>query len=354
MAEPSTANAALLDHLRETRATWLVTGAAGFIGSHLVETLLLNNQNVTGVDNFSTGRRINLDQIREATGAHWARFTFIEGDVEDAETSRRTVQGVDYVLHQAAIGSVPRSLVDPASSHRANVDGFLTILLAAREAGVRRFVFASSSAVYGDHPGQPKIEHVIGEPLSPYALTKWINEEYAHLFARVYDYPCIGLRYFNVFGPRQDPAGAYAAVIPHWVDGLLRGDTCVINGDGETSRDFCYVANVVQANLLAATTPNAQALDRVYNIAVGERTSLNDLFYLIRDGLASFAPQDAALAAAEPARGPFRAGDIRHSLADISLARQMIGYSPTHSTADGMTLTLRWYLEDARRKSVSN
>lgn len=353
MADHAAAYDDLQTRLRERPATWLVTGAAGFIGSHLVEHLLLLGQNVVGLDDFSTGRRANLNQVQAAVGAHWGRFTLYAGDVADADLCRRALAGVDYVLHEAALGSVPRSIEDPLGAHRANVDGFLTLLVAARDAGVSRFVYASSSSVYGDHPDQPKIEHAIGEPLSPYALTKAIDEQYAHLFARVYGFPCVGLRYFNVFGPRQDPNGAYAAVIPRWADTLLRGEPCTINGDGETSRDFCYVANVVQANLLAATTTNPQALDRVYNIAVGERTTLDELFVMIRDGLAALEPGNAALVDAEPLYGPFRAGDVRHSLADISLARQLLAYAPTHTTTEGMRETLAWYLEDVRRSPAA-
>ncbi len=266
-------------NLQAAPRSWLVTGVAGFIGSHLLETLLGLGQQVVGLDNFATGYAHNLEQVRAAVGeAAWARFRFIEGDIRDFEACTAAVEGVDYVLHQAALGSVPRSIEHPRLYHDVNVTGFVNMLEAARSAGVARFVYASSSSVYGDDPHLPKVEAQIGKPLSPYALTKSMNEQYAHLYATVYGYPSIGFRYFNVFGPRQDPKGAYAAVIPRWIDALLHGEPCVIHGDGETSRDFCYVANVVQANLLAATTDNPDALDRVYNVAVGERTTLNELF----------------------------------------------------------------------------
>jgi UDP-N-acetylglucosamine 4-epimerase len=332
----TTAYEAVRAELVQQPATWLVTGAAGFIGSHLVEELLRLNQKVIGLDNFATGHLENIVEVRDAVGDAGQNLTFLVGDIADLETCRNAVQGVDYVLHQAALGSVPRSIEDPLASHRANVDGFLNMLVAARDVGVKGFVYASSSSVYGDDPNQPKVEGQEGAPLSPYALTKSINEQYALLFARVYGFHSIGLRYFNVFGPRQDPNGPYAAVIPRWIDALLNGTPCVINGDGETSRDFCYVANVVQANILAATTQNPDALDRVYNIAVGERTSLTELYELLRDGLAELMPERSDIATLQPVYGPFRAGDIRHSLADIGEARLRIGYSPTTPVAEGL------------------
>ena len=332
---------------REPR-TWLVTGAAGFIGSNLVEELLRLGQRVRGLDNFCTGHLSTLEQVRASVGEAWGRFFFAEGDITDEESCRRAVDGVDFVLHQAALGSVPRSIDDPLGTHRSNVDGFANMLVAARDAGVRRFVYASSSSVYGDHPGQPKVEEVTGALLSPYALSKSINEQTAAVFGRVYGFHTIGLRYFNVFGPRQDPNGPYAAVLPRWVEALLRGEPCVIHGDGETSRDFCYVRNVVQANLLAATTDADAALGKVYNIAVGQRTTLTELYYLLRDGLVQLLgdPQ-GALAALEPRYGPFRAGDIRHSLADIGRAQRLLGYAPTHTTAAGIAETLPWYVAHA-------
>jgi UDP-N-acetylglucosamine 4-epimerase len=328
--------------LRATPRTWLVTGAAGFIGSHLVETLLGLGQRVVGVDNFATGSRKNL----EAVGVGRPGFSFLEGDINDAALMARACAGVDVVLHQAALGSVPRSLKDPQATHRANVDGFVTTLLAARDAGVKRVVYASSSSVYGDDPNLPKVEDRVGRPLSPYAATKAIDEVYADVFGRSFGLSCIGLRYFNVFGPRQDPNGPYAAVIPVWVSSLLRGEACRINGDGETSRDFCYVANAVQANILAGMA-EADAAGRAYNVACGARTTLTALHDLIRDGLAareSDATRRAALLARRPTHGPFRDGDVRHSLADISLARRHLGYEPTHDVAAGLDAALGWYV----------
>ncbi len=321
---------------------WLVTGAAGFIGSHLVERLLRLGQEVVGLDNFATGKPENLLDIQSCVDAsHWQRFTFVEADICEFEACRQAAEGVDYVLHQAALGSVPRSLEDPISSNRANIDGFLNMLVAARDARVKRFVYAASSSTYGDHPGLPKVEDQIGRPLSPYAVTKYVNELYADVFARSYGLECIGLRYFNVFGPRQDPQGAYAAVIPRWIEALCRGETARINGDGETSRDFCYIENTVQANLLAATSNNADACNTVYNVAVGDRTSLNDLFGTIRDLLSRERPELAKVAAQY---GDFRPGDVRHSQADISRARDLLGYAPTHTVAQGLAQTCAWFL----------
>jgi len=321
---------------------WLVTGAAGFIGSHLVEKLLLLKQDVVGLDNFATGSQANLDAIRARVGeSGWQRFSFIEADICDLNTSKQAVDGVDYVLHQAALGSVPRSIADPLLTNRANIDGFLTMLVAARDANVRRFVYAASSSTYGDHPGLPKVEDVIGKPLSPYAVTKYVNELYADVFSHTYDMRCIGLRYFNVFGPRQDPQGAYAAVIPRWFEQLRQGVAPQINGDGETSRDFCFIENTVQANLLAATTDNPEAFNRIYNVAVGGRTTLNELCYLIRSLLAE---SNADVAQIEPVYAGFREGDVRHSQADISRARDLLGYRPTHSVDQGLATTCKWFL----------
>jgi UDP-N-acetylglucosamine 4-epimerase len=331
--------------LKSAPRTWLVTGAAGFIGSNLLEALLGLDQRVVGLDDFSAGSRANLDQVHAAVSpAQWARFRFIEGDIVDAATCQAACAGADYVLHHAALGSVPRSLAEPLASHRANGTGFLQVLLAARDARVKRFVYASSSAVYGDHPALPKIEGCVGRVLSPYAATKVLNELYAAVCARAYGIECLGLRYFNVFGPRQDPAGAYAAVIPAWIAAMLRGERVAINGDGETSRDFCYVTNVVQANLLAATTTNPAAANQVYNIAVGERTTLNDLFKLLAAGLQK---RDAALTVPKPIYRDFRPGDVRHSHADISRATQLLGYVPTHRIADGLELAFDWYRANA-------
>jgi UDP-N-acetylglucosamine 4-epimerase len=328
--------------LRASPKKWLVTGAAGFIGSHLVEKLLLLDQEVVGLDNFSTGKRDNLTEVRNlVTAAQWSRFRFLESDICHPDECHRACAGVDYVLHQAALGSVPRSLKDPLRSHQNNVDGFVNMLLAARDAKVKRLVYASSSSVYGDHPALPKVEQNIGRPLSPYAATKFINEVYAGTFCRSYGLPVIGLRYFNVFGPRQDPSGAYAAVIPKWFSAAKHGEPVLINGDGETSRDFCYIANVVQANLLAATTPKAEAVGQVYNVAVGHRTTLNELFCKIRDQVASIQPSDAGV---EPQHLHERAGDVRHSLAEISLAQTQLGYAPTHDLVQGLGEAAAWYL----------
>jgi len=320
---------------------WLVTGAAGFIGSHLLETLLAAGQHVTTLDNFSTGHAHNYDKVRAAVGAdNWARHVAITGDIADEAACHAACRGVDIVLHEAALGSVPRSLADPLTTHRSNATGFLNILVAARDAKVQRFVYAASSSTYGDSPSLPKVEDVIGRPLSPYAVTKYLNELYADVFGRCYGMPTIGLRYFNVFGPRQDPNGAYAAVIPRWIATMLDGRECVINGDGETSRDFCYVRNVVQANLRAALTTDAEAIGRVYNVAVGQRTTLNQLHAALAAALESVRP---GLRVAAPAYAAFRAGDVRHSLADISLARRLLGYEPSHTIAQGMVETVAAY-----------
>lgn len=327
--------------LRAAPRTWLVTGVAGFIGSNLLEQLLKLDQLVVGFDNFATGHRKNLAEVQAlVTPAQWARFRFVEGDICDAAACRRVCDGVDFILHQAALGSVPRSLVEPLATHAANVTGFVNLLEAARAAQVKRFVYASSSAVYGDDPALPKVEEKIGHPLSPYAATKWMNEIYAATFARCYGLECIGLRYFNVFGPRQDPEGAYAAVIPKWLAALLRQAPVRINGDGETSRDFCFIANVVQANLLAATVPDATAVNQAYNIAVGERTTLNELFAVLQAGLRG---RDPSFPEQKPVYQDFRAGDVRHSLADIGQAQRLLGYAPTHHIAEGLALALEWY-----------
>ncbi|MCL5283707.1 MAG: NAD-dependent epimerase/dehydratase family protein [Armatimonadetes bacterium] len=322
--------------------SWLVTGVAGFIGSNLLEALLRLNQKVVGFDNFATGHRHNLEDVRNSVNeAQWCNFRFIEGDITDLDTCRNSCDEVDYVLHQAALGSVPRSVEDPINTNRSNIDGFLNMLVAARDAGVKRYVYAASSSTYGDHPALPKVEDQIGEPLSPYAVTKYVNELYAKVFGRVYESQTIGLRYFNVFGPRQDPNGAYAAVIPRWIGALLKGATCAINGDGETSRDFCYVANVVQANVLAALVEDAEALNQVYNIGYGGRTTLNQLYRMIRDRIATERP---AIASLEPSYLDFRTGDVRHSQADISKAKRLLQYQPTHSVVEGMNAAIPWYL----------
>jgi UDP-N-acetylglucosamine 4-epimerase len=335
---------ALAQRLRQNQHTWLITGVAGFIGSNLLEALLKLDQKVVGLDNFATGHRANLEEVGTlVTPAQWANFNFIEGDISNLDHCRQACAGVDYVLHQAALGSVPRSIEDPLLTNRSNIDGFLNMLVAARDAGVKRFVYAASSSTYGDHPALPKVEDTIGSPLSPYAVTKYVNELYGEVFARCYGFKTIGLRYFNIFGPRQDPEGAYAAVIPKWIAGMIKNEPIHVNGDGETSRDFCYIDNTVQANLLAATTDNPDAVDQVYNIAVGERTSLNQLYEALRSQLA---PRYPHLADARPVYRDFRAGDVLHSLADISKARTLLGYEPTHRIADGLRVAMDWYVND--------
>ncbi len=329
-------------------ATWLVTGVAGFIGSNLAEALLHCGQQVVGLDNFATGHPRNLQALRTAAGPeNESRFRFVEADIRDREACEAAVHGVDFVLHQAALGSVPRSLADPLTSHDVNVTGFLNLLDAARRAGVRRFIYAASSSTYGDSPDLPKREERIGAPLSPYAATKLADEIYASVYARSYGFRATGLRYFNVFGPRQDPDGAYAAVIPRWTAAMIAGAPVTVNGDGETSRDFCYVANAVQANIRAALAAE-EAQGEVYNVAAGERTSLLQLFELIREALRrhqlhyGLAPEFAE----------FRPGDVRHSLADIAKAQAMLGYAPTHSVADGMAEAVPWYLDFFRAQKT--
>ncbi|MEQ1564256.1 MAG: SDR family oxidoreductase [Myxococcota bacterium] len=323
---------ALADALRATPRRWLVTGSAGFIGSHLVERLLGLGQQVVGLDDFSTGRRSNLLEVEGATGAAFARFTSIEGDIRDPSTCARAMEGVAYVVHQAALGSVPRSIENPRATHAVNVDGFVNVALAAIEGKVEGFAYASSSSVYGDSPRLPKREGEEGRPLSPYAATKRIDETYAAAFCSAYGLRAVGLRYFNVVGPRQDPNGAYAAVVPKWLAALTRGERVTIHGDGETSRDFCPVENVVRANLLAATAPEA-AWGRAFNVGLGARTTLNELYALLRDGMAARGSPCADL---EPQYGPFRAGDPRHSLADVAPAVEVLGWEPTTTLADGL------------------
>ncbi len=326
--------------LRAEPKTWLVTGVAGFIGSNLLEALLKLDQRVVGLDNFATGFQRNLDEVQTlVTPEQWARFKFIEGDIRELADCQSACTGVDYVLHQAALGSVPRSLADPITTNAANITGFLNMLVAARDAKVASFTYAASSSTYGDHPALPKVEHTIGKPLSPYAVTKYVNELYADTFARNYGFETIGLRYFNVFGPRQNPNGAYAAVIPKWTASLLNGETVFINGDGETSRDFSFVANAVQANILAATTTNPEARNQVYNMALGDRTTLNELFNLIRNNLVAHGVDPNA----KPEYRDFRAGDVRHSQADVSKSRALLGYMPTHRLAAGLSTAMPWY-----------
>ena len=334
--------------LANTPRTWLITGVAGFIGSNLLEELLALGQTVVGLDNFSTGHQSNLDGVLANQPDAASRFTLIQGDIRDLETCHKASTGIDYVLHQAALGSVPRSIHDPLTSAQVNVDGTLHILIAARDAGVRRVVYASSSSVYGDNTELPQVEDRTGRVMSPYAATKAANEMFADVFQRTYGMEIVGLRYFNVFGPRQDPNGAYAAVIPRWVQNLLNDQPCPIFGDGETSRDFCHVANVIQANLLAAVSAKSEATGQPYNIACGESTSLNALFCLLRDGLAVYRP---SIRSAEPRYEPFRPGDVRRSFANIAKARANLGYEPQYQIKDGLVETLPWYVKSAGLRS---
>ena len=335
---------ALQQNLRQAPRTWLITGVAGFIGSNLLETLLKLNQRVVGLDNFSTGHQRNLDQVEKlVTPQQWSGFRMIRGDICAAELCVDACQGVDFVLHQAALGSVPRSIEDPVLTNASNISGFLNMLVAARDAGVKAFVYAASSSTYGDHPGLPKVEEQIGSPLSPYAVTKYVNELYGDVFARCYGFTTIGLRYFNIFGQRQDPEGAYAAVIPKWIASMLKNEAVYINGDGETSRDFCYIDNTVQANLLAANSVDSGARNQVYNVAVGERTTLNHLFESIR---AELAPRFPQLTDCKPVYRDFRAGDVRHSLADIGKAQRLLHYQPTYTIRDGLKVAMSWYVDD--------
>ena|ERR1039458_7041843 len=340
--------------------TWLITGVSGFIGSNLLETLLKLNQRVVGLDNFATGHQRNLDEVQTlVTDEQWANFNFINGDIRNLDDCRRAMHftpslrgnevdaaiqryPVEYVLHQAALGSVPRSVENPIATNETNIDGFLNMLVAARDAKVKRFIYAASSSTYGDHPGLPKVEDKIGKPLSPYAVTKYVNELYADVFARTYGFNTIGLRYFNVFGPRQDPNGAYAAVIPKWIASMIKGEPIYINGDGETSRDFCFIENVRQINLLAATSENPEATNQVYNVAVGDRTTLNQLYEQLNLNLLPSYPH---LQGAKPMYRDFRAGDVRHSLADISKAATLLGYQPTHRISEGLKVNIAWYVQ---------
>ncbi|MCN4144796.1 MAG: Vi polysaccharide biosynthesis UDP-N-acetylglucosaminuronic acid C-4 epimerase TviC [Thiohalomonas sp.] len=336
-----------LKQLAETPKTCLITGVAGFIGSNLLETLLVNEQKVIGLDNFSTGHQHNLDQVRELVSeSQWDSFNFIEGDMRDLKTCEAACENVDYVLHQAALGSVPRSIEDPITTNENNISGFLNMLVAAKNAEVSRFVYAASSSTYGDHPDLPKVEDKIGTPVSPYAVTKLVNELYAEVFAKTYGFKAIGLRYFNIFGQRQDPNGAYAAVIPKWVATILENETVYINGDGETSRDFCYIENVMQMNILAATTQNPEAANQVYNVALNHRTTLTELYYFIQDKLKARIPE---LKENEPVYRDFRAGDVRHSQADISKAQNLLGYQPTHVIDAGLEEAMDWYVNDLKK-----
>jgi UDP-N-acetylglucosamine/UDP-N-acetylgalactosamine 4-epimerase len=336
----------LQEHLKDNQSTWLVTGVAGFIGSNLLEKLLILNQKVVGLDNFDTGHQYNIGQAIEdannATGKDLSsNFKFINGDIRDLDNCKEACSGVDYVLHQAALGSVPRSIEDPINTNKANINGFLNMLVASKDANVKRFVYAASSSTYGDHPDLPKVEDKIGNPLSPYAVTKVVNELYANVFSKTYGFKTIGLRYFNIFGKRQDPNGAYAAVIPKWVAAILNKEDVFINGDGETSRDFCYIDNTVQINLLAATIDNDEATDQVYNVALNDRTSLNKLYYMIEERLIQ---RVQGLEQKKPIYRDFRAGDVRHSQANIDKAKDLLGYQPKYMISKGMDETMDWYV----------
>lgn len=331
-------------NLLKKQSTWLITGVAGFIGSNLLETLLKMEQRVVGLDNYLTGHPRNLEEVRGAVSTEqWNNFNFIEGDIRNLDTCHQACRGADYVLHQAALGSVPRSIENPIATNENNLVGYLNMIVASRDAHVKRFVYATSSSVYGDHPALPKVEDNVGRPLSPYAVTKKMNELYADVFSEVYGFKTIGLRYFNVFGPRQDPNGPYAAVIPKWFSALRNGEDVFINGDGTTSRDFCFVENTIQANLLAVCSENEMALSQVYNVAYGGRTTLNELFELIREKVAVAYP---FVASVKPIYRDFRPGDIRHSLANIDKAKMLLGYDPQYSVQAGLDKAGEWYLGD--------
>jgi UDP-N-acetylglucosamine/UDP-N-acetylgalactosamine 4-epimerase len=329
------------EELRQAPKTWLVTGVAGFIGSNLLETLLKLDQRVVGLDNFATGFQKNLDEVKTlVTSDQWSNFKFIEGDIRNLTDCQQACAGVDYVLQQAALGSVPRSINDPIATNATNISGFLNMLVAARDAQVSSFTYAASSSTYGDHPALPKVEHTIGKPLSPYAVTKVVNELYADVFAKTYDFETIGLRYFNVFGRRQNPNGAYAAVIPKWAGSMIQGEEIFINGDGETSRDFCYVDNAIQINLLAATSKNLLSRNQIYNVAVGDRTSLNQLYSYVKDALLKVS---VVVKSDSPNYRDFRTGDVRHSQADISKAQKLLNYYPQYTIRQGINIAMPWY-----------
>lgn len=331
------------EQLKQSPKIWLVTGVAGFIGSNLLETLLKLDQTVVGLDNFATGHQRNLDEVQSlVSAAQWAKFTFYEVDICNLEDCQKSCAGVDYVLHEAALGSVPRSIADPILTNSANITGFLNMLVAARDAKVSSFTYAASSSTYGDHPALPKVEENIGKPLSPYAVTKYVNELYADVFAKTYGFKAVGLRYFNVFGQRQDPNGAYAAVIPKWIAAMIAGDDVFINGDGETSRDFCFIENIVQANILAATTHNDEAKNQVYNVAVGDRTTINDLYRVIHAALA----ENGVNYCKDAVYRDFRAGDVRHSQASIAKIEKALGYAPEFRINAGIQLAMRWYVKN--------
>ena len=329
------------EQLQQAPKTWLITGVAGFIGSNLLETLLKLNQNVVGLDNFATGHQYNLDEVQSLVKPEqWVNFKFYEGDIRHFEDCQKACAGVDYVLHQAALGSVPRSIADPITTNAANITGFLNMLTAARDARVKSFTYAASSSTYGDHPALPKVEEHIGKPLSPYAVTKYVNELYADVFARTYDFNTIGLRYFNIFGKRQTPDGAYAAVIPKWTAAMIAGDDVFVNGDGDTSRDFNFIENAVQANILAATASD-DAKNQVYNVAVGGRTTLNTLFTALKENLST----NGVVYSKQPVYRDFRAGDVRHSQADISKIKTLLGYDPQFNIIQGIEKAMPWYVQ---------
>jgi UDP-N-acetylglucosamine 4-epimerase len=345
------AYANLLKRLKKEQHTWLITGVAGFIGSNLLETLLKMDQKVVGLDNFSTGYQDNLDDVKSlVSSSQWKRFQFIEGDIRNLKDCLQACNGVDYVLHEAALGSVPRSIADPIATNEVNISGFLNILIASRDKKVKRLIYAASSSTYGDHSDLPKIEDRIGKPLSPYAVTKLVNELYADVFFMTYGVELIGLRYFNVFGPRQNPNGAYAAVIPTWITKILAGQSIYINGDGETSRDFCFIANAVQANLLASMSQNPLAVNQVFNVAVGEQNTLKKLFELLRDTFKACSLEYSK----EPVFQEFRAGDVRHSLADITKGRNLLGYAPTFTLTQGIGQLVPWWLSHANSANQKN
>lgn len=335
-----------MSSLKASPKVWLVTGCAGFIGSNLVETLLKNNQRVVGLDNFSTGHMHNLEEIQGSIASKlWNNFNLIEGDITILETCRQAVKGVDYVLHQAALGSVPRSIKDPIATNKANIDGFLNMLVASKDEKVTSFTYAASSSTYGDHPGLPKVEDIIGKPLSPYAVTKYVNELYAELFSMHYGFKCIGLRYFNVFGKRQDPNGAYAAVIPKWISSIIKDEDVFVNGSGETSRDFCYIENVIQANMLASLS-DQESKNQIYNIAFGESTTLNQLFDFLKNGI----EKTGVTYKGKKIHREFREGDVLHSLANIDKASKNLNYSPKYSIETGLKDCIEWYLKNLNVK----
>ena len=340
----------LQEYLKNNQTTWLITGVAGFIGSNLLETLLVLNQKVVGLDSFETGYQKNIDEAildaNEIIGKDVSKnFKFIKGDIKSLNDCKQACNGVDYVLHQAALGSVPRSIEDPISTNEANIDGFINMLVASKDSKVRRFVYAASSSSYGDNVDLPKVENMIGNPLSPYAVTKLVNEHYASVFAKNYNFKTIGLRYFNIFGKRQDPNGAYAAVIPKWISSILNKKSVYINGDGETSRDFCYIDNAVQTNILAAMTENSDATDQVYNVALNDRTSLNELYRMIEDSLIK---NVKGLEKKEPIYRDFRPGDVRHSQASINKAKELLNYEPQFRIAEGLNEAIGWYINSLK------